>query len=81
MFFCYHSLALEKSSEHNSKAFITFIDLQKAYDSVPREALLLEHGVPDLIVKLVQVFHQDMKARIQLNGTIMEGINVWNGLI
>ena len=29
---------VEKSWEHNSKAFFSFIDLKKAYDSVPREA-------------------------------------------
>ena len=32
---------IEKSWEHQSKAFFTFIDLKKAYDSVPREAMWL----------------------------------------
>ena len=30
---------VEKSWEHCSKVFLTFIDLKRAYDSVPREAL------------------------------------------
>ena len=74
---------VEKSWEHNSKAFFSFIDLKKAYDSVPREALWLalgKLGVPDLIVGLIKSFHQDMRARIRLDGTMMEGIDVWNGL-
>ena len=35
---------VEKSWEHQSKAFLTFIDLKKAYDSVPSHAMWL---VPD----------------------------------
>jgi len=30
---------IKNSWEHKSKAFFTFIDLKKAYDSVPRQAL------------------------------------------
>ena len=30
---------LEKTNEHDTKAFILFIDLKKAYDSVPRAAM------------------------------------------
>ena len=40
---------MEKSWEHRTKTFIIFIDLKKAYDSVPRAALwiaLKKLGVP-----------------------------------
>ena len=30
---------VEKSWEHTAKTFFTFIDLRKAYDLVPRDAL------------------------------------------
>ena len=30
---------MEKSWEHKSKAFFTFVDLKKAYDLVPKEAM------------------------------------------
>ena len=30
---------VEKAYEHKSKVFLTFVDLKKAYDSVPREGL------------------------------------------
>ena len=43
---------VETSWEHNSKAFFTFVDLKKAYESVPREAMWLalsKLGIPDLI--------------------------------
>ena len=51
---------MEKSWEHKSKAFFTFIDLKKAYDSVPREVMwiaLAKLGVPEETVQLVKSFH------------------------
>ena len=42
---------IEKSREHADSLFVLFVDLKKAYDSVPRQALwsLLEkYGVPPL---------------------------------
>ena len=63
--------SIEKSWEHKSKAFFTFIDLKKAYDSVPREAMWLalgKLGVPELLVKLIKSFHEDIKAKIRLDG-------------
>ena len=38
MIFCARQL-IEKSIEHNTKAFVLFVDLKKAYDSVPRAAM------------------------------------------
>ena len=65
------------------KAFLLFIDLKKAYDSVPREAMwaaLGKLGVPEPVIKLIRSFHQDMQAQIQLNGTLLEAIDVTKGL-
>ena len=38
MIFCVR-LLVEKVIEHNTKLFLLFVDLHKANDSVPREAL------------------------------------------
>lgn len=68
---------------HGSTAFLLFIDLKKAYDSVPRAALWLalkKLGVPDQIVTLIQSFHDDMIAQIRLDGNLLEEITVDNGL-
>ena len=35
---------IEKANEHKAKIFLVFIDLRKAYDSVPREALWVALG-------------------------------------
>lgn len=74
---------VEKSWEHRSKSFLVFIDLRKAYDSVPREALWLalsKLGVPESTIKLIRSFHCDMQAQIKLNNAILEPIDINNGL-
>ena len=69
--------------EHKSKAFFTFIDLKKAYESVPRQAMwivLANLGEPEETVQLIKSFHQDMKAKIRIDGAMLEEIEVVNGL-
>ncbi len=74
---------VEKSLEHRAKAFFLFIDLRKAYDSVPRKAMwlaLAKLGVPDPTIQLIQCFHQDMQAVVQLDGDTSDPFPVGNGL-
>ena len=74
---------LMKSYEHEAKVWFIFIDLKKAYDSVPREALWLaleKLGIPDSLIRLIRSFYQDMKARIRLEDGTLEEIEVNNGL-
>ncbi|XP_065182367.1 uncharacterized protein LOC135813077 [Sycon ciliatum] len=74
---------VEKSYEHRSKLFCVFVDLPKAYDSVPREALwqaLLRLGVPPQAVTLVKSFHTDMLASVRVAGGCTDPISVQNGL-
>ena len=37
-------------------------------------------GVPEKTVNLVRAFHTNMKAKIKLDGELLEDINVENGL-
>ena len=60
-----------------------FIDLKKAYDSVPRAALwqaLGKLGVPGSLIELIRSFHCDMQAQIRLNDTMLDPIDISNGL-
>ena len=80
--FTIHQL-VEKSWEYRAKSFITFIDLKKAYNSVPRSAMWLalgKLGVPENTIKLIHSFHQGMEVRICLDEVLLEEFSVENGL-
>ena len=75
---------MEKATEHRAKQFLLFVDMKKAYDSVPRTALwraLEKLGVPDLVIAIIRSFHQGMKAMVRISGELLaEEIDVENGL-
>ena len=54
----------------NTSLEICFIDLAKAYDSVDRVLLwevLARFGVPPRMIKVIRMFHDGMRARVQLD--------------
>ena len=74
---------VEKYWEHRANLFLVFIDLKKAYDLVPREALWLalsKLGVPEPTFKLIRSFHCNMQAQIRLDDATLEPIDINNGL-
>ena len=74
---------VEKSWEHRAKLFVTYVDLKKAYDSVPRSALwviLGKFGVPESTIQLIRSFHHGMQATIRLDGNFLDPFEVENGL-
>ena len=59
----------------SNKSFFTFIDLKKAYDSVPRNALWKALGklsVSEATIQLIQSFYNNMKASILLDSELEE---------
>ena len=77
MIFCVYQL-VEKVIEHNTKMFLLFVDLRKAYDSVPRAALWCAlHDVLDVMIELVQFFHDGMSATVTAGGGRSEPFSVW----
>ena len=60
----------ELGRTNNTSLKICFIDLAKAYDSVDRVLLwevLARFGVPPRIIKVIRIFHDGMRARVQLD--------------
>lgn len=58
MIYCTQQLT-EEAREHNTKLFIPFVDLRKAYDSLPQLALWLvlqTYGIPPVLIKFIQSF-------------------------
>ena len=73
---------MEKALEHQTKQFLTFVDLKKAYDSVPCTAwhALEKLRVPDQITDIIRSFHGGMQAQIRMDGELLEEIAVENDL-
>ena len=58
---------LEQSKEWNTSMYATFIDLEKAFDSVHRESLwriLRHYGIPSKIVNIIRMLYSDFKAKV-----------------
>ena len=60
-------LGLSKRKEHGLETWALFIDLVKAFDSVPREALfavLRRYGMPDHFAKVLIRLHYGTKVKV-----------------
>lgn len=74
---------IEKCYEHDESLFILFIDLRKAYDSVPRSALwrvLENYGVPPMMLSVIKSFHHDMTAVVRVDKVLTDPFGVNCGL-
>lgn len=76
-------IILEQSSEWNSSLYITFIDYEKAFDSVDRETiwnLLRHYGVPSKIVNIIRSSYEGFNCRVIHGGQLTEPFNVKTGV-
>jgi hypothetical protein len=74
---------VEKAVEHNQSLYSLFIDLRKAYDSIPRQALwtvLDKVGVPPKMLRIITSLHEHMLAVVRVGNTTTDSISVQNGL-
>ena len=82
MIFCARQI-VEKAREHNTSVYMLFVDLRKAYDSIPRQALqlvLLKYGIPQRMVNNIMSLHEGMKAEVLVYSQTTPEIEVTNGL-
>ncbi|KAI8441503.1 hypothetical protein MSG28_015092 [Choristoneura fumiferana] len=73
----------EKSLEHQRPLYMCFVDLEKAFDRVPREALwivLQKSGYPKKFINLIRQFHVGMKAQVKHENELSEEIQVTSGV-
>ena len=62
-------MALQKRHEHGLSTWAVFIDLVKAFDSVPREGLfsvLEKFGIPPKMLRLIIRFHSDLIVKVNI---------------
>ncbi|XP_065182209.1 uncharacterized protein LOC135812918 [Sycon ciliatum] len=74
---------LEKAIEHQSDLYVLFVDLRKAYDSVPRTALWLvlqKLGVPPSMLQVIRSLHEGMMASVRVGSGQSDSSGVENGL-
>jgi hypothetical protein len=60
----------EKNWEFNRKTYAAFVDLEKAFDRVPRELLWrklrgIEYGIPEKLLKAIKSTYTDSKCRVK----------------
>lgn len=73
----------EKGLEQHRDLYMCFVDLEKAFDRVPRSALwtvLEKYGCPVKFVNLVRQFHEGMMARVRHDNGFTEQFNVTSGV-
>eukprot|EP00117_Sycon_ciliatum_P044125 scpid56613/ scgid31873/ LINE-1 reverse transcriptase homolog len=74
---------IEKSVEHYDQLCVLFVDLRKAYDSIPRTSLwsiLSKLGVPPKMLKVIQSLHEGMSAAVRVSTASSDSFPVNNGL-
>jgi len=74
---------IQKAVEHNKKIFMLFIDLQKAYDSFPHQAMwrALEcYSIPESMLQMIHSLHDGMKAEVTVDGQVALEFEVRNRL-
>jgi hypothetical protein len=74
---------IEKRLEHNMETHMVFIDLQKAYDSVPLAKLwqvLEDKNIPPIYINAVRELYDDMTSVIKIGQKVTKKIKVTKGL-
>ena len=73
----------EKYREKNKELHMVFVDLEKAYDRVPRELIwwsLRKKRVPEAYIKIIQDMYEDCETKVTTREGNTEYFNVKVGL-
>ena len=76
-------MILEQSVEWNSSLYITFVDFEKAFDSVDRETLwklLDHHGIPRKIINLIRNTYDPSTCQVIHDGSLTESFEIRTGV-
>ena len=76
-------IIVEQTIEWSSPSYLLLVDFEKAFDSVDREAMwriLRHYGIPDKIVKMLNVQYQGFTCQVLYRGTMTEPIEVKTGV-
>jgi predicted GNAT family acetyltransferase len=69
----------EQYARKKKKLYMCFVDLEKAFDRVPRKVIewaLRKKGVEERLVKMVMEMYKRARTRVRIGGTYSEGFDV-----
>ena len=75
---------LEKAKTKEKEIHMIFIDLQKAYDTVPRKLLykaLREAGIDESLIIAIKLLYRDNKCRVKMGDKLSEEFPTSKGLL
>lgn len=76
-------LIVEQSNEFQAPLYITFVDFEKAFDSINREQIwgvLRKRGIPQKIIGLLRELYRDATCRVLHRGELSDIIPIANGV-
>ena len=76
-------IIVEQTIEWSSPLYLLFVDFEKAFNSLDREAMwriLRHYGIPNKIINMLKVQYQGFTCQVLLGGTMTEPIEVRTGV-
>ena len=70
---------IEQVAEWQSTLYITFVDFEKAFDSVHRESLwkiMASYGIPDKLIRMVNILYEGSECAVLDEGVESEWFKV-----
>ena len=76
-------IIIEQSIEWQTPLYITFVDFEKAFDSIDRGViwrLMEHHGIPQKMIKLIQQLYENSSCQVIHNGKLSDHFEVKTGV-
>lgn len=76
-------IIIEQAIEWQTPLYVTFVDFERAFDSIDREViwkLMTHYGIPPKFINLIKELYKDSSCRIIHNGRLTESISVQTGV-
>lgn len=76
-------LIIEQSNEFNTPLYMVFVDFEKAFDRVNREAIwsaLKRRQIPNKIIRLIRAMYENAKCQVMHNGALTDEFGVNTGV-
>ena len=74
---------LEQSKEWNSTVYATYVDFEKAFDSLHRDSLwkiMRHYGIPQKLVKATQLLYTNFKSAVICENQLTEAFEIQTGV-